>query len=149
MAKFLESNNTIPHINYILGKVETISKRESLSKYLEILTRYDNESCFYCGKAIKNEKRNIHVDHFIPWSFIQNDNLWNLVIACQKYNIQKSDKIANEQYLDHLLIRNQELSKEIEDEACDLFTNYKEEKLIQLYEYSIYNGCSDVWSPKV
>jgi hypothetical protein len=147
LAKFLESNNTVPNINYILGKVEIISKRESLSKYLEILTRNDNENCFYCGKDIKKQKRNTHVDHFIPWSFIQNDNLWNLVIACQKCNTQKSDKIAEEKYLDHLLIRNQDLYNEIEDDAGDLFTNYKEEKLIQLYKYSIYNGFSDMWSP--
>ncbi|MEH7158953.1 HNH endonuclease domain-containing protein [Neobacillus drentensis] len=112
------------------------------------MTRYDKENCFYCGKVINKEKRNNDVDHFIPWSFIQNDNLWNLVIACQKCNTQKSDNIAEEKYLDNLLIRNQELSREIEKES-NLITNYREEKLIQLYSYSIYNGYSEIWTPKI
>ncbi|MFD0824421.1 HNH endonuclease domain-containing protein [Neobacillus sp. M.A.Huq-85] len=98
---------------------------------------------------IKKEKRNTHVDHFIPWSFIQNDNLWNLVIACQKCNLQKSDKIAEEKFLDHLLERNQKLSNEIKNEPSDLFMNYKEQKLIQLYQYTIYNGYSVTWSPGI
>lgn len=149
LAKFLESNNKIPNINYLLGKVEVISKRDSLSKYLEILTKYDKEYCFYCGKVIKKEKRNKHVDHFIPWSFIQNDNLWNLVISCQKCNIQKRDNLAEEKFLDNLLLRNQDLSKEIEEENNNFFINYKEEKLIQLYQYSIYNGFSNIWSPNI
>ncbi|TWD92189.1 HNH endonuclease [Neobacillus bataviensis] len=147
LAKFLESNNTVPNINYILGKVEVSSKRDSLAKYLEILSMYDKQNCFYCGKSIKKEKRSTHVDHFIPWSFIQNDNLWNLVIACQKCNTQKSDKIAEDKFLNHLLVRNQELSKQVCDEASNLFTNYKEDKLIELYQYSIYNGFSAIWSP--
>ena len=51
LALFLEKYNTIPSINYLLTKVEAISKRESLYQYLQILSNYEEMVCFYCGKG--------------------------------------------------------------------------------------------------
>jgi 5-methylcytosine-specific restriction endonuclease McrA len=79
--------------------VEAVSKRESLNHYLQILSQYDEQVCFYCGHSLSSIKRKTHIDHFIPWSYVQNDTLWNLVIACQKCNTRKSDKLTEEKYL--------------------------------------------------
>jgi 5-methylcytosine-specific restriction endonuclease McrA len=147
LSKFLETYNSVPNINYILNKVDTISKRESLEKFYNILSCYYETSCFYCEKKITKGNRNTHIDHFIPWSFIQNDNLWNLVIACQKCNTRKNDKLAEKKFLYEILDRNDNLSEKMKQENEDYFRNYKSDKLIQLYDYSIYNGLSEIWCP--
>lgn len=49
--------------------------------YRQILfEEFENKECFYCGRKLSPKR--IDVDHFIPWSFIKDDNLWNLVLAC-------------------------------------------------------------------
>ncbi|WP_306453832.1 HNH endonuclease domain-containing protein [Bacillus sp. 7884-1] len=38
---------------------------------------------------LSGKKRETHVDHFIPWSFVQADQLWNLVLSCNSCKVQK------------------------------------------------------------
>lgn len=147
LAKFLERNNTVPNINYLLSKVEVISKRGSLYEFYEILSKYEDNLCFYCGKKLSKKNRQTHVDHFIPWSFIQTDNLWNLVLSCQKCNIQKKDKLADNEFLYNIIERNKKLIKTVEKEEKGYFNNYLDEKLVSLYEYSLFNGYVDFWKP--
>ncbi|MBM7691634.1 hypothetical protein JOC77_001041 [Peribacillus deserti] len=147
LAKFLERNNSVPSINYLLKKVEDISKRSSLEDFYNILIKYDEKRCFYCGKSLSNARKLAHVDHFIPWSFIQNDNLWNLVISCQTCNIKKKDKLADECFLETIVERNNHLINIVNAEEKDDFYEYEERKLISLYEYSKYNGYIDLWHP--
>lgn len=147
LSLFLEKHNSIPDTNYLLNKVEAVSKRDTLNHYLRILSKYEDNVCFYCGRELTKAKRQTHVDHFIPWSFIQNDNLWNLVLSCQSCNIKKSDKLAEKKYLALLLDRNEVLTGEVKEKEFYLFEDYKSDKLIQLYDYSKVNGISEIWSP--
>ena len=71
---------------------------------------------FIAGKELDSTNRNTHVDHFIPWSYIQNDNLWNLVLSCQACNGKKSDKLASGKYLHKLLPRNEVLFNRVSNE---------------------------------
>ncbi|WP_248736143.1 HNH endonuclease [Neobacillus rhizosphaerae] len=86
-------------------QVENVSKRSSPDQFYQVLSSFYNGKCFYCGKSIKKE--DAHVDHFIPWSFVQADQLWNLVIACSTCNLSKSDKLANGIFLDKVFERNE------------------------------------------
>lgn len=52
------------------------------------------------------EKQLIHVDHFIPWSYLFEDELWNLVLACRKCNLQKHSSLPPEKYVRLLTSRN-------------------------------------------
>jgi len=101
-AKFLEKTNFTPKL---IAKIENLGehKRSSLNKYKKILTRVDNE-CFYCNTDLKNEK--IHIDHFIPWSYIFEDEIWNLVLSCSSCNLKKSDYLAKKECLTKINIRN-------------------------------------------
>lgn len=81
--------------------------------------------------------------HFIPWSFIKDDNLWNLVLACPTCNRRKNDKLPDEQYLDALVERNNLLMK-----ANILDTKkYRKRMLIYVYKWSKYNGYDLLWHP--
>ncbi|WP_241494288.1 HNH endonuclease [Bacillus coahuilensis] len=89
MAIMIEDLNEVPSINYLLGKVESIAKRSSLQPFEKILLSHFEASCFYCGMALTGKKRETHVDHFIPWSFVQSDHIWNLVLSCHTCNSYK------------------------------------------------------------
>lgn len=99
-AKFLEKINKLPNL---IAKIESAEiKRHSLKKYVALFRDLDH--CFYCNSKL--ERGNIHVDHFIPWSYIFDDEAWNLVLSCSKCNLKKRDSLAQEDFLKELITRN-------------------------------------------
>lgn len=147
LAYFLEKFNEQGDTTNLLMKVENVSKRSSLNEFYVLLSTLYNGHCFYCGKELKR-KNSVHVDHFIPWSFVQSDQLWNLVLSCSTCNLSKNDKLAIEPFLNALVDRNAGLSKN--KTIYDRFDMrvYTEKKLVELYHYSIDNGFTDFWTPK-
>lgn len=101
-AKFLEKTNYTPKL---ISKIENLGNvnRSSLLKYKKILTQIDN-ICFYCENDLNGKK--IHIDHFIPWSYIYEDAVWNLVLSCSSCNLKKSDYLANKTFLEKIKERN-------------------------------------------
>lgn len=87
-AKFLEQINEDNALVRVIDKLELATpRREDLSIYREILRReFEEDTCFYCGKKLQ---RAIHVDHFIPWSFVKDDKMWNFVLSCPTCNEKK------------------------------------------------------------
>lgn len=146
LAKYLEKYNEVPHVDYLLSKVEVISKRNSLKEYFDILISHDKQTCFYCKKPLIERARKIHVDHFIPWSFIQSDDLWNLVLTCQKCNVNKSNYIAEPKYLNLVIERNESLCV-VGEVVSTYFYSYQPTKLKELYNYSLTNGFKKNWKP--
>ena len=146
LVKYLEKVNVATSTMALLTKIEVISKRSSLETFYKVLSQFEQNRCFYCQCDLSSSRRKTHVDHFIPWSFVQNDNLWNLVLACNDCNLQKSDKIATRLYLETMLIRNDHLSSSINESLY--FRTYENTKLVELYDYSIMNGYTTLWEPK-
>lgn len=147
LALFLEKFNDQGDTTRLLLKVENVSKRSSLDTFYHLLAAVYQQECFYCGKEIKSKKGN-HVDHFIPWSFVQTDQLWNLVIACSSCNLSKNDKLAEVYYLEQLIVRNQDLIENKELNNRNDMELYVPEKLERLYDYSKKNGYITIWTPK-
>ncbi|WP_078427509.1 HNH endonuclease [Alkalihalobacterium alkalinitrilicum] len=148
MAAMIELLNEVPNINYLLEKVESIARRSSLRPFEKVLLHYFNANCFYCNKSLTGAKRETHVDHFIPWSFVQSDHIWNLVLSCNKCNSSKSDKLPKRNYLEYIIERNDDLNDKKEDaNITNLMKNYKHKKIIMLYDYSIKNGFDTIWTP--
>lgn len=102
-AKFLERTNFTP---MLISKIEGLGlhNRSSLTKYKSILLKQMNVKCFYCNNDVKSN--DIHIDHFIPWSYVYEDSIWNLVISCSKCNLKKSDCLAPNQYIQKIVDRN-------------------------------------------
>lgn len=50
--------------------------------------------CGYCGKNGKVMREKFHIDHFVPKSLDKEreNDYYNLVLACSKCNLSKSDK---------------------------------------------------------
>ncbi|MGM7722869.1 HNH endonuclease [Metabacillus sp. Hm71] len=148
LALFLEKFNNKEDTTNLLMKVENVSKRSSLDQFYKVLSSFYGHKCFYCNKTLK-KKEQIHVDHFIPWSFVQADQLWNLVIACNTCNVSKSDKLAETEFLHALIDRNEHFILSIpEIKQMQDMKVYTNKKLKELYEYSMDNGFTDIWIPK-
>lgn len=129
-------------------RIEDLSKRSSLKPFEEILLSYVTKTCFYCQKPLQHRNRQTHVDHFIPWSFVQSDQIWNLVLSYGPCNNSKRDKLAEEDFLVKLIDRNDSLFARMEEEQLDRhLTAYKAEKLEMMYEYSMKNGYDEIWVP--
>ena len=64
----------------------------------EIIERKNGHTtCIYSGKEISFAECDI--DHYIPWSFIGHNHLWNLVPVAKKVNRSKSDCLPSNDYL--------------------------------------------------
>ena len=61
-------------------------------------------------------QKNFSLDHFLPWSFVAHDELWNLIPTIPEVNFSKSNNFPAERYLDSF-IRLQYLSLEISHSA--------------------------------
>ena len=100
-TQLLEKFNQSPRIaNKVAGSQAQSIRRKSLKVYKDILlTLYENKPIidFYTGKELNIE--DVSIDHFIPWSYIYSDDLWNLVITSKSHNSKKSNKLSEKKYL--------------------------------------------------
>ena len=81
--------------------------RTRVTHLTPVLHGYQQGRCFYCWEAIPAGDG--HVDHVIPRQFIQHDEVWNLVLAHGFCNLQKSDQLPDQSFVQHLVERNEHL----------------------------------------
>ena len=115
-AQLLEKFNFAPKIvNKVNGISESKLRRNSLSKYKEILLMQfkDGEILdFYTETPL--DIHDISVDHVIPWSFMYSDDIWNLVLTSKSNNSSKSNSIPSEETIEKLKERNRYLLSVLE-----------------------------------
>ena len=152
-ANFLERINTLPRL---IAKIQNYeARRGSLKKFRDLLAGYTEPArCFYCGCNIVDNA--IHVDHFIPWSYVFENELWNLVLSCPECNSRKSDLLADRKFLDMLMERNTknvipELARSVrklgleETEGTKLSRRTWREELGNMYDNCIEYGFQ-IWN---
>ena len=116
-TQLLETYNFAPKI---AKKVNGLSiaklKRNSLSKYKEeLLKQFKGGKIidFYTNEEL--DKKDISIDHVIPWSFMYSDDIWNLVITSKSNNSSKSNKIPSVEMIEKLEQRNKMLKDIVSD----------------------------------
>lgn len=92
-VKWLQNNNPeVPGLIYKLAPMnEKMRKLNNVRKLWKVVM--DNESIVDVFKNSPITKDNYDVDHFIPWSFVMNDELWNLMPMDSVLNSSKSNKL--------------------------------------------------------
>ena len=142
-ARFLEKVNTDRESYKLLSEIDKSTKRNNLSYYRNILyDEFETRTCFYCGRKLDLTKTD--VDHFIPWSFIKDDNLWNLVLSCSQCNKNKNDRLADNLFLMKLIDRNREIQR---TQESPLISENQIRILKPAYEWAISNGYNRIWRP--
>ena len=142
-AQFMEKINDDSVLVRVLDKLElSTPRRNDLSIYREILEReFEENNCFYCGKKLGNV---IHVDHFIPWSFIKEDKTWNFVLSCPACNIKKKDKLASKDYIVRLIDRNEVLKTSTDTIVQRDFIGYNSNLFERIYLYAKLSGLKEL-----
>ncbi len=143
-AEFLEACNRLaPRVIQKVSR-DFARRRSLIPYYLAMLAQEDNKSCFYCGEPFASERK-AAVDHVIPWSFLLEDPVWDLVLACVKCNSAKLDWLPQPEYIDLLIERNHRRGRgALRDKASLLFGA---DDITRLYQAAISLEWPGFWKP--
>ena len=147
LAKFLQDKNPHTYTGILLEEIEIITKRESLLHFQKMIVTHAGNRCFYTDRILPNTKRSIAVDHFVPWSFVHSDDLWNFVITSQTMNSKKGSKLPAEKYLKKLDERNRYFLEAGDVNVKSEMEKYEYQKFEKLYQYAEMNGFEKGWMP--
>lgn len=168
LTNYLQSKNpNVPNIT--LKLFPPIERDLKLAKkfWSLVLKNRGVIRCIYSGQIID---RIFTIDHFIPWSFVAHDKLWNLIPTIKKVNSAKSDnlpslkkyfeKFSKLQYDSVKTIINHKVSEKMLEDYINLFNynieyiakiDYNEFKLklketiTPLYQIAINTGFNSDW----
>ena len=101
---------------------------------------FEEDTCFYCGKKLQKQ---IHVDHFIPWSFVKDDKLWNFVLTCPTCNIRKSNNIPAKDYVIRIEERNKKIQRVDNVIVTTDFEGYSECLISKMWRYAKASGLKE------
>lgn len=96
LLNFLQKRN--PNIPNIASKLFPPPKRASLTTARKFWDLAYSESpdlshCIFSKKLLS--KKSYAIDHFLPWSFVAHDQLWNLLPINASVNSSKSNKLPD------------------------------------------------------
>lgn len=92
-VKWLQNNNPeVPGLIYKLAPMdEKMRKLNHVRKLWEGILKVSEVRDVFTDKPVL--PRQYEVDHFIPWSFVMNDELWNLMPIDSSLNSSKSNRL--------------------------------------------------------
>lgn len=92
--KWLQNNNPeVPGLVYKLKPGEIVRKMEKVRDLWNGIIKYTEVQDVYTRKVI--DPNNYDLDHFVPWSFVMNDELWNLMPMDSFLNSSKSNNLPD------------------------------------------------------
>ncbi|QBQ53710.1 HNH endonuclease domain-containing protein [Nitrosococcus wardiae] len=99
---YLQRRN--PNVPAISSKLSPPPARQDMRKQREfwrVVIETKHLNCIYTDKPLNS--RGFALDHFLPWSFVAHNQLWNLVPVTPEVNSTKGDRIPSDEYLDRLI----------------------------------------------
>jgi len=102
LTLFLQQKN--PNVPDIPNKLIKPAQRNSLTTQRHkfwnvVMNELGSIDCIYTGNKLTSDK--YAVEHFIPFSFVSHDLIWNLIPADNSFNSTKSNKLPRlEDYFD-------------------------------------------------
>jgi 5-methylcytosine-specific restriction endonuclease McrA len=109
-VRFTEQYTSAPRL---YEKIRGARPERRHARYRNFLLKLQGEHCFYCLRTPGDVPA---VDHVIPWSYVLEDRVWNLVLACKNCNSEKSNQIPGDLYVDKLINRNKTLLDQVTGE---------------------------------
>lgn len=97
LVRFLQKNN--PNVPAISEKLERPVDRDfkvANPFWKTYLAQHPELTCIYSGQPIATA--NLSLDHYLPFSFVAHDQLWNLIPTTKAVNSSKNDWLPDEQY---------------------------------------------------
>lgn len=97
--KYMQKCN--PSTPAISNKLFAPIQRDSLknqTEYWKKVLEHQNLTCIYSNQTLTTD--NLSLDHYLPWSFVTHDLLWNLIPTSKEVNSSKSDNLPSNIYFD-------------------------------------------------
>jgi len=92
-------NSTVPSIpNKILPVLKRISMTKEINYWKDVI-KYKDVKCIYTSSKIES----FELDHFLPWTFVTHNRLWNLIPVLGEANSSKSNNLPDLSYLDDFI----------------------------------------------
>ena len=97
---YLQNKNlSVPSIpRKILPILHRISMTEE-KKYWQDILEHKDMRCIYTNKELNS----FELDHFLPWTFVTHNQLWNLIPVIGVANSSKSNNLPSLSYLDSFI----------------------------------------------
>lgn len=122
---YLQKNNlNVPNIAAKLFEPEQRNLRESRKFWHHAFDTMGTIRCIYSGETM--QKSAFSLDHFLPWSFVTHDLLWNIIPTPPNVNSAKSDQLPS-------FTRYFEPFARLQYEAFQAVVNTKKEGLLEDY----------------
>lgn len=102
LASYLQVRN--PNIPAVISKILADEHRpRALTRqrdfWIQIARKIDDLECIYSGRRLQH---GFELDHYVPWSFVGHDGLWNLIPAHPSVNSSKGDNLPHNRYLEKM-----------------------------------------------
>lgn len=99
---YLQDRN--PSTPAIIKKITPPLQRSPLTRqthFWQLVMAQSTQRCIYTGEPI--EPDNFALDHFLPWSFVCHDQLWNLIPVSSTINSSKGSRLPLETHVDRFI----------------------------------------------
>ena len=96
-VRYLEKNN--PGVSNIAGKLE-LSNESNLKDARDYWKEFVNAKHPMCVFSKKTIVQPYAIDHFLPWSYVGHDEMWNLSPLTKSLNSSKSNQLPALEYLE-------------------------------------------------
>ena len=132
--QYMQKNN--PNTPALANKLFPPVKRESLQNQISywqtVIANCVDIQCIYSGQRLTLD--DISLDHYLPWSFVAHNQLWNLIPVPKSVNSSKSNKIPSNTYFENF-IRMQHLGLTVfhsHTSSREKWNNYIESYIVDL-----------------
>jgi len=149
-----------PSTPAIANKLFVPTKRDSLGKqadYWKVVLRSQELHCIYSQQLLETER--LSLDHYLPWSFVAHDQLWNLLPTRPEVNSSKSNNLPDDKYfrkfvelqhtgltVTHRQLTESQWTRQVEPYILDMRINKKED-LLDLQK--LFNAYDQLINPLV
>mgnify|MGYP000374448058 CR=1 FL=1 len=94
LTRYLQRNNpNVPNVSGKLFRPEQRDLRAARAFWNLAIERLGEVRCIYSKVLVSREE--FSLDHFLPWSFVCHDLLWNIVPTAQWINSAKGDQVPD------------------------------------------------------
>lgn len=109
LIQYLQRRNpNVPGIPFKIYPPEKRDLKVAMNFWSAVIEHHEMND-IYTGKLLNRENFDelgkIHIDHFIPWSYLASDEVWNLTPTFAKINISKSNQVPSQKIDIELLSR--------------------------------------------
>lgn len=96
LLRFLQQRN--PNVPNIADKLIATNQRPSMNEQRKfwsfVMDKQRGVESIYTGEILQ-EMHRCDLDHFLPWSFVAHNQLWNLIPVEKSINCSKSDQLPD------------------------------------------------------